>query len=95
MADYLDPPSLPWDDDDRDRGITGYDALRKLLDHEELLSDQTFRFVDSCAGFPKLSPRQQQALINTWRSVEASILAKKARLKRNKRRRSNNGGTTR
>jgi hypothetical protein len=93
---YLNPPGLPWDDDDPGYGLTGYDALRNLLNHAEILSDKTFDFVHSCANFPKLSRRQEAALINTWRIIDAQIMAKRARLLRQKRRRStNNGGTTR
>jgi hypothetical protein len=95
MADdnYLDLPALPWDDDDRDRGITARQALVKLLENEEQLTQETFNFVHSCANFPRLSPKQQQALVETWLNVEVSIMARRAKRARlNRRRSERNGG---
>jgi hypothetical protein len=96
MADNPDDfpfNGLPYDDHPT-YGISAHEALRNLLNHEEMLTDETFDFVHSCANFPRLSPRQEAALIDTWRSVEVSIMAKRARLQRKKRRRSNNGGVS-
>jgi hypothetical protein len=93
--DYLDPPDLPpyGDADDRDLGITARQALVRLLENEEQLSQETFNFVSSCANFPRLSPRQQQALIETWLNVELSIMARRAKRARlNRRRIERNGG---
>jgi hypothetical protein len=82
---------LPYDDAPV-YGVSAHQALRNLLANEEMLTDETFSFVHSCANFPRLSQRQQQALIDTWRAVEVSIMAKRARLQRKKRRRMTNGG---
>jgi hypothetical protein len=91
--DYLDPPALPWNDDDRDRGITAREALIRLLENESSLSQETFNFVHSCARFPRLSPKQQQALVETWRTVEVALIAQRAKRARlNRRRRQRNGG---
>jgi hypothetical protein len=91
--EYLNPPGLPRDDDDRDRGITARQALVRLLENEEQLSQETFNFVHSCANFPRLSPKQQQALVETWLNVEVSIIARRAKRARlHRRRKERNGG---
>jgi hypothetical protein len=94
MSDDYDFPfnDLPYADDSV-YGISAHQALRNLLNHEEMLSEETFNFVHSCANFPRLSPRQEAALIDTWRALETSIMAKRARLQRKRRQReTRNGG---
>jgi hypothetical protein len=66
--------------------IDGDRALLMLLANEDLLSNETYEFCISCAGFAKLSEGQAKALINTWKRVEAVKLAKQNRRQRCKRR---------
>jgi hypothetical protein len=93
---YLDLPGLPFDtaDDPRDqpRGITGREALINLLNHAESLSDEVFEFVSSCSRFPRLSPKQQQALVETWYQTELAIAFQEARRKRTQRKRRKSDG---
>ena len=69
VQDYPPFDDLPYDDVP-DRGITGRQGIAKLLDNEARLSDEQFAFVSSCARFVRLSPRQEQALVDTWHRVE-------------------------
>jgi hypothetical protein len=90
---YLDPPALSFDDDDsRNRGITARTALINLLHHAETLSDECFEFVSSCARFTRLSPKQQQALVDTWYQVELAVAFEAAQRTRKQRRRKSNEG---
>jgi hypothetical protein len=90
---HLDPPDLPFDEDDRNRGITARQALINLLHHEESLSDETWNFVHSCAKFPRLSPKQEQALVSTWYQVELEMAFRVAQRNRRRRRKSDEGRT--
>jgi hypothetical protein len=98
---YLDLPGLPFDtaDDSRDqpRGLTAREALVLLLNNQDALTDETWNFVRSCAKFPRLSSKQQEALVSTWYQVELAIAFEKAEAERNrsKRRKKSSGESDR
>jgi hypothetical protein len=92
---YLDPPD-PFDDEPREqRGITARQALINLLNNQDALSDECWNFVRSCAKFPRLSPKQQEALVSIWYQVELAIAFDAAERNRKRRRKSNEGESSR